>query len=378
MVPRRAAAAAAAARLAWTLPCLARWSERANRLSHSLQRYGLSPEWLRRWRASSSDLANRQAQSFHVQRYGFSPLCRRRWARTCDAFAYSFPHSTTGQRNTPRSGQNVGSSTFGTILVSGTCLISVSVWESLTHMESKSMPKTETAPNLSLLSVESELWGTSRHSFSASRRYSSKSTLLSKSAKSNIMGQLVLRLTSSLTPLKKSQSRVQSLSPLDESEGSSKLMRLSAGENSNSRSSLRKASLKTLLPSRNIVDLEWKFNSYLKEESNDDVTREWLNYYLRFVSDSALCEVNLNVTSKKVGINFLSSCDIIYLPARMWRGSRTRCAHGMDWLAAPDRAAITRSTIIHTPVARGCPRLLSGSLNVDTPPLRLILSGHKH
>lgn len=77
-----ASEAAAAIRLRCTRPCLARWSDRENRLSHTSQPYGLTPECERQWRDSSSDREKRHAQPGHMQPYGFSPECLRMC--TCD------------------------------------------------------------------------------------------------------------------------------------------------------------------------------------------------------------------------------------------------------------------------------------------------------
>lgn len=70
-------AAAVAMRLWCTLACLAKWSDRENRLSHMLQPYGLTPECERQCRDSSSDREKRQVQPGHMQPYGFSPECLR-------------------------------------------------------------------------------------------------------------------------------------------------------------------------------------------------------------------------------------------------------------------------------------------------------------
>lgn len=48
--------------LRWTFMCLDKWSLRANFLSHSEHSYGLTPEWDRRWRDSSSDRENLETQ----------------------------------------------------------------------------------------------------------------------------------------------------------------------------------------------------------------------------------------------------------------------------------------------------------------------------
>lgn len=67
----------AAIGLRWTRACLARWSDRENRLPHASQPYGLTPECERQCRDSSSDRENRHVQPGHMQPYGFSPECRR-------------------------------------------------------------------------------------------------------------------------------------------------------------------------------------------------------------------------------------------------------------------------------------------------------------
>lgn len=74
-------AAAAAIRLWWTRACLARWSDRENRLSHTSHPYGLTPECDRQCRDSSSDREKRQVQPGHMHPYGFSPECLLMW--TC-------------------------------------------------------------------------------------------------------------------------------------------------------------------------------------------------------------------------------------------------------------------------------------------------------
>lgn len=53
--------------------CNDRWSDLEKALSQTLHLNGLSPVCLRKWRVSSSDLANRQVQPSHVHTYGFSP-----------------------------------------------------------------------------------------------------------------------------------------------------------------------------------------------------------------------------------------------------------------------------------------------------------------
>lgn len=67
----------AAIGLRWTRACLAKWSDRENRLPHASQPYGLTPECERQCRDSSSDRENRHVQPGHMQPYGFSPECRR-------------------------------------------------------------------------------------------------------------------------------------------------------------------------------------------------------------------------------------------------------------------------------------------------------------
>ena len=64
----------------WILTCFERWSERVNFLPQIVHPNGLTPVCFRSWRASSSDLENRQSQPGQVQAKGLSPVCLRRWA----------------------------------------------------------------------------------------------------------------------------------------------------------------------------------------------------------------------------------------------------------------------------------------------------------
>lgn len=55
----------------------AKWSERANDLSHTLHLKGFAPVCFRKWRVSSSERAKRQSHLSQEHMYGFSPGNRK-------------------------------------------------------------------------------------------------------------------------------------------------------------------------------------------------------------------------------------------------------------------------------------------------------------
>lgn len=57
------------------LTCLARWSDRMNRLLQVGHEKRFSPVWVRRWRCNSSDRVNRLPQNSQLQMNGRSPVC---------------------------------------------------------------------------------------------------------------------------------------------------------------------------------------------------------------------------------------------------------------------------------------------------------------
>lgn len=63
--------------------CLARWSLRMKRLWHMGQANFFSPVWVRRWRDSSSERANRRSQPSHLHLNGFSPEDREKYIYYC-------------------------------------------------------------------------------------------------------------------------------------------------------------------------------------------------------------------------------------------------------------------------------------------------------
>jgi len=62
------------------LTCLARWSERMNRLWHVEHSKRFSPVCVRKCRWSSSERVKRFPQNSQLQTNGLSPVCQRRWA----------------------------------------------------------------------------------------------------------------------------------------------------------------------------------------------------------------------------------------------------------------------------------------------------------
>ena len=71
--------------------CFDKWSERVNRLPHSLQANLFSPVWVRRWRWSSSDRVKDLLQNSQLHTKGRNPACHLKWALRWLVLPYTFP-----------------------------------------------------------------------------------------------------------------------------------------------------------------------------------------------------------------------------------------------------------------------------------------------